>query len=359
MILRLLSIVSLAIGLSGLALLIEGHIAPAVIAHLAAAVIGRYAAVVSDNRRSGNHWFQTALSFCLPFIGPYAAFALSDAMKHKKTGTLSQEFAVYLNDAATFRESVPIVDSEAPLAEDVVSMTDILKNPLSEAEQRMAVENLSSMETPHAIEALRKVIDSNSGEGRFFAMTALAQLEERLFAKLQSLEESIATGRLDGPDVCLETAKTYLDFSYYQLAQDARREEFLSKAMVMLDKTMADKVFDPEAWILAGRIALLRSDGEKALNYFNQYLKLLPNSVKGLLWRAETWFMLGNFEQVRLDCLSILEYGGPPDSFSDTVMFWAETTGTDWDPEDQHGTQTHGTRRLHTRTRPTRTWHSA
>ncbi len=352
----LLAAFSLLVGILAFALLLTGVVWLALLLHLLSASAGGYAAALSDSRRSGEHWFPAAVAFCLPFAGPFSAFLLSESVKRKKTGRLSEEFAIYLSDAATFRESVPVADAEAPPAAEVVPMADILANPVSEAEQRVAVENLSSMETPVAIGALRKVIDSGVGEGRFFAMTALSRLEERLFAKLQTLEEAIEAGRQGGSDAFLEKAKAYLDFSYYQLAQDARRDEYLAKAREALGTAMEGGVFDPEAWIILGRIELLQRNGKAALDCFNAYLALAPESVKGLLWRAEAWFMLGEFDSVRDDCLGVLEFGGPPDSFRETVMFWAESTGNEWDPEDRSQTQTRGTRRIHTRSAPSGVW---
>lgn len=345
----LLAVAALAASLLGLALLLNGQVWLALVLHIVAAAVGGYAAILSDSRRSGEHWFQAAIAFCLPVAGPFAAFLLSEAVKRKKTGRLSEEFAVYLNDAATFRESVPVTDSEVPSADEMVPLSDILANPVSEAEQRVAVENLSNMETPMAMAALRKVIDSGAGEGRFFAMTALGQLEERLFSKLQALEESIESGRTSDPDVFLEAARTYLDFSYFQLAQDARREEFLAKAKDMAEKAMRQGGFDPETWILVGRIELLQGNTAEAKRCFDSYLEAFPESPKGLLWRAEAWFALGEYDQVRNDCLQVLEFGGAPSLFRETVMFWAESTATEWDPEDREG-HTRATRRVHTRT---------
>ncbi|MDR3211901.1 MAG: tetratricopeptide repeat protein [Planctomycetota bacterium] len=307
--------------------------------HSLAALLGGIAGINSDNRRSGRHWYPPSLAFCLPIIGPFFAYLLSESVKWKRTGSLSEEFALYLNDAASIKESVKQSDIEAPPTEELVSMADIISNPLNDVEQRVAVENLSSMETPSAMAVLRKVIDSGTGgEGRFFAMTAMARLEERIFSSIQRLEESIAVGRQSGPDVCLETAKNYLDFSYYQLAKDARRDEYLEKAREWLGRCMQENAFDPEAWIMLGRIELQQNNPQKALDCFNTFLRLIPRSRKGLLWRAEAWYMLGNYDQVRRDCLSVLELGCLVDNFHETIMFWAENSMSPWVAEERdHG----------------------
>lgn len=328
----ILALVSLLAGGAGLYLLLVGggpilmgsepYLAAA--CHVLSGFFGFHSAKIADSRRVGGHWFQLAVSFGIPFFGGIVAFYLSETLKNKKTGHLADEFAVYLSDAATFRESVPISDLEAPPAEDVVSLADILAHPVSESEQRIAVENLASMETPMAMEILRKVIESDDGEGRFFAMTALGQVEDKMLTKLQALEEDLDSGRDESPAALMGAARTYLDFSYYQLAQDERRSEYLGKAKKLLERALADPDADPEGLILLGRIELLNYNTKDALARFNAYLAKNPASRPGLLWRAEAWFMLGEYARVREDCQKALDLDQTQDNIRETAIFWAE-----------------------------------
>ncbi len=314
--------VSLAGGGLGISYLFGGDPLFAAVCHLVSAGLGGYAAILSDNRRLGAHWFQPAVAACLPFLGGFAAFFLSEAVKRKKTGRLAEEFAVYLNDAASFRESVPVCDATAPDPGDLVPLADILANPVSESEQRVAVENLASMETPAAMEILRKVIDSDSGEGRFFAMTALGQMEEKLLGKLQELEEDLSSGRESGPEALVLTARTYLDFSYYELAQDARRYEYLTRAGDLLERALKDADCPDDAWILLGRVRLLQFNGAGALGCFNSFLRRNPDDQAGLLWRAEAWYLLGDFARVREDCARACRLGPIPPNIRNSAEFW-------------------------------------
>lgn len=318
----LLALTSFAAGCLGAASLLRGGFALALLCHAAAAVLGRHAALISDSRRLGMHSFQTAFSLCVPFFGGCAAFFLSEAVKRKKTGALADDFAVYLNDAASFRESVPVTDAEAPSPDELVPLADILANPVSEAEQRIAVENLAGMETPAAMEILRGVIDADSGEGRFFAMTALGQMEEKLLFRLQRLEEDIASGRFSGTDILRDAARTYLDFSYYQLAQEARRADYLERAGELLEQALEDPECDDDAWILLGRVRLLRADAREAMKCFDAYVGRNPEEQLGYLWRAEAWFELREFGLLRTDCRRAMDLGPLPGNISGAVLFW-------------------------------------
>ena len=143
-----------------------------------------------------------------------------------------------------------------------------------------------------------------------------------MLAKLQRQEGDIASGRADGPEALMETARTCMDFSYYQLAQDARREECLARAEELLEKVTAGPDPDPEAWILLGRAALFRYDGRRAMECFNAFLRHNPDSGRGMLWRAEAAYLMGDFARVRADCAAALTRGDVSDAMLSSARFW-------------------------------------
>lgn len=307
----------------GVFLVFRGETAIAVAFHAMAALLGGRAAVISDGRRLGSHFFQNAVAFCLPFFGGVISFLLAESIKRKKIGRLSEEFAVYLNDAATFRESVSAAEAEVPPSEDLVSLADILASPVSEAEQRIAVENLAGMETPDAIGILRQVAESDTGEGRLFAMTALGQIEERLLGKLLRLEERLrAEEGTAPPETLVETARAYIDFSYFRLVQDTRSNEYLVRAGELLERAAAYAETEDDARILLGRVRLMQYDGEGARACFDAYLAKKPDNQAGFLWRAEANYMLGRCAEVREDCLRAHRLGPIPANIRASTDFW-------------------------------------
>ncbi len=318
----LLFCLSAAAGCFGLVRLLAGDFPVAAAGHAASAALGGWAAVLSDNRRLGRHVFQAALACSLPFFGGMTACVLSEAVKRKQTGSLADEFAVYLNDAASFRESVPVGDMEAPPQEHLAPLYDILAGNATEAEQRIAVENLVSMETPAAMDILRRVVETNKGEGRFFAMTALGQMEEKLLARLQRQEEAIASGRDAGVRPLLEAAGTYIDFVYYRIAQDARRFDYLRRAAELLEAALEKEDCPDSVLLTLGRAHLLSYDGDAALARFNDYLALYPGNAVGLIWRAEAWHLLGDFSRVQDDCRAARRQGDIPAGIRSSVLFW-------------------------------------
>jgi tetratricopeptide (TPR) repeat protein len=323
----LMAIGSLACGSLGWIGLLAGDWPAALGLHLAAAALGWRAAVVSDKRRLGEHWFQFFVSGCVPFLGGVIAFILSESVKLGRSGALAEEFAVYLNDSASFRESVPIKEQEVPEPGQLVSLADILASPVSEAEQRIAVEHLAGMETPAAIDILHRVIESNTGDSKFFAMTAIGQLEEKLLSKIQRLEEDIKSGRESDSRILIDAARSYLDFSYFQLAQESLRQDYLKRAGELLETALARADCEPGALILLGRVRLLEFDPERALACFDSLLEIQPGDPAGLLWRAEAWYLLGDYAKTREDCLSAARTDRIPDNIRGAVDFWLSGPG--------------------------------
>ena len=342
----LLAVCSLAFGCFGLERSLAGENPIALFCHVLAAASGGVAAVHSDSRRLGRHLFHAVLAAGMPFFGGCTAFFLSEAVKRKRTGSLADEFAVYLNDAASFRESVPVTDADIPVTENLAPLYDILIGNSSESEQRIAVENLVSMETPAAMEILRRVAEANTGEGRFFALTALGQLEEKLLGKLQREEEFIASGRDGGVTPLLETAGTYIDFVYYRIATDLRKGDYLERAAALLETALNKEGCPDSALLQLGKVKLLSYDGLAAIDCFNAWLERHPDEPAGLVWRAEAWYVLGNYVQVRADCRAAARSGDVPAGIRPSVSFWLSGAEENGDTGDRGETLVLGEERV-------------
>lgn len=322
----LLGTTALCAAIAGSGAVLEQDFTVAVMAHFAAAVTGGGAGAIADRRRLGTHFFPWIMAFTLPLFGGSAAYFLLEAMKKPRTGRLLEEYADYLNDAASHKESVPLMESSAPA--DPVSLGDVLSNPASDAEQRIAIEYLADMETQAAFEILRKAVSSAGREAYFFAMTAMTQMEDKMLANLGELEDAISQigERRADVELLLKTAAAYVDFVYYQFAGGERRSEYLYRAKTLLlcaldnHATGASEI--NAALILLGRVKLALNDGEGAAKYFSQYIERNPERNLGYLWRAEAWYTLGKYALLREDCTAAREIGGIPPNMLAVLEFW-------------------------------------
>lgn len=326
----LLGALSLCAAIAGSFAIIAQNLPGIVVAHLLAATTGGCAGAVADRRRLGAHFFPWIMAFTMPFFGGSAAYFLLETMKRPRTGRLLEDYAAYLNDAASYRESVPILERSAPT--ESVSLGDVLSNPASDAEQRIAIEYLAEMETQAGFEILRKAVASAGREAYFFAMTAVTQMEDKMLAQLGELEDAVRNsgeGQAD-EELLVKTATAYIDFIYYQFATGERRSEYLRRAETLLrnalDRHATGAREINEALILLGRVKLALNDGESAAKCFSKHIERNPSRSLGYLWRAEAWHMLGNYARLREDCRRARELGEIPPNMLAVLDFWLPET---------------------------------
>lgn len=324
----LLGALSLSAASVGFIAVLTQHFFWVIPAHCMAAITGAYAGSIADKRRLGKQSFPWVMALTVPLLGGIAAYFLLETMKKPKTGTLLEEYAVYLNDAASYRDSVPVLERKMPKTAELVSLADVLTNPSSEAEQRIAVEHLVDMETQAAIEILRKVITSSNKEGYFFAMTAMTQMEDKMLTSLHELEYSITLVGEEhvALEVLLKTAVTYIDFIYYQFAVGERRTECLQRVKTLLRRVLDSPAITTsernEALILLGRVKLQMNDGAAATKCFSRYIAHNPDHPLGYLWRAEAWYILGKYERLREDCRKVQQMESVPSNMRGIMDFW-------------------------------------
>lgn len=323
-----LATLSLCSAVLGAYAILGENCAQVALAHLLAALTGGAAGTIADRRRLGRHFFPWILSFAIPLFGGVGVYFLLQNMKKPWSGKLMEEYTAYLDDAASFRESVPITDQTAPTAPvplgDVLSVTD------SEAEQRIAIEYLSEMETPAAVEVLRKAASTAGSEAYFFSMTALTQMEDKMLARLDELEDAIKRSgetEADG-DLLIQTAAAYLDFIYYHFVTGETRTEYLQRAQALLDHVLERNATGSseldESLLLSGRVQLGMGNARMAIKYFNRYIARNPQQWNGYLWRAEAWYRSGDYGRVREDCAKADKISGITQNMRYVTDFWLE-----------------------------------
>lgn len=322
----LLGAISLCAAIAGSNAMLAQDFTVVLLAHFLAAITGGGAGAVADRRRLGARFFPWVMAFTVPLFGGSAAYFLLETMKKPRTGKLLEEYAAYLNDAASYRESVPVSEGSAPT--EVVSLGDVLSNPASDAEQRIAIEYLADMETQGACGILRKAVSSAGREAYFFAMTAMTQMEDNMLAQLGELEDAVRQSGESRADAALllKTAAAYIDFIYYQFAAGERRSEYLHRAEALLLRALDGRSTGAgevnKALILLGRVKLGLNDGEGAATCFSQYIERNPDRNLGYLWRAEAWYKLGKYALLREDCRAAREIGGISQNMQAVLGFW-------------------------------------
>ena len=259
----------------------------------------------------------------VPALGPVLAWIHLVGARTVPRGTLMQDYSEHL-DATAHAGQQEHTRSEAiaPVPEQLASLADVISSDASDDYKRSAIENLARMETPQAVDVLRKTLAHPSVEVRFYAAGALDHLERRLATRVEALERQLASAGGTDPVVLFALAQACFDHSYYHVATDRRRTAQLEKALTHARHAL-DANGDVNAWILSGRTLLeLHRYGEAEI-CFQRYLTIRPDDVKGLLWHAEALFRLGRFKAVRATCAKARRVGTVPARMEAAVWMWA------------------------------------
>lgn len=326
---------SLACALAGCAAALAENLPLLVLFHCLAAASGAQAGALADKRRIGRQFFPWIMALTVPLFGGIGAFFLLETMKRSSSHAILEGYTAYLqdiNDAATYRESVPVRAQAMTETSEMVSLADVLANPASEAEQRIAIEHLADMESKSAFEILRRVVATPGTAGYFFAMTAMTQMEDKMLTRLQELEDALRTDgvREANVEMLLKAAQAYIDFIYFQFAVGERRQEYLERAWTLLSLVLDDPEASASelgtALLLMGRVNLWQHDAASALRSFSQYIERRPDLPQGYLWRAEAWYLQGDFARVRQDCLTASQLKGLSQKMQELIDLWLQSS---------------------------------
>lgn len=311
----LIAAVGLGTGLAALLFLNEGQWGAALAAHLASGCCG------ARTLRLGV--FGWAMGLGIPALGGTGCALLAAAAHWDNSAEgVGQAYTHYIDASERLGEDLlPQPAAVRPHPESVDSLADVLWSEAPREEKRLAVLALAQLETPQAVEVLRRALGLSDPEVRFYAASVLGRLEERLNLRLQSLEEAIASGRQADAGLHLRVAQSCYDFVYYGLVEGAQRAEVLEKALHHARRGHKAGA-GPAAWLLLGRVHLARQEWQRAEAIFSHYIDLVPADQQGFLWRAETRYCMGAFAGLAADCRRARELGVVPRRIEAALALW-------------------------------------
>ncbi|UZP67396.1 HEAT repeat domain-containing protein [Desulfovibrio mangrovi] len=226
-------------------------------------------------------------------------------------------------------------------AEDEVairrSMDDLLREELAtqpivdillggdEDLKRGAIMLLKRMKSPRAIRLLKESLSDVSTEVRFFAHTALSQLEEDAMERLEKAEELAASG---DSRAIRDYAVTCRDYAHSGLPEASMKTYYLEEARKLFRQYLDKEKQDYATHIEIGKICIELKDHTAALNTFSFALDYPETHLEGRLGRCWVYYDMRDWQQLRREMYT-MRVNKPDTRDSDEFnralyVFWAQ-----------------------------------
>lgn len=299
-----------ALGLAALPSAWAGDLVPLAVLHLAGA-LGVIAALRLRRQVDDS---AALIALVIPLLGPALAWWQVVGPAAAAPDALAMQGVPVIPERAWLGQ-----ERETPDPAALAPLEDVLHSDASDGLKRSAVESLARLETPEAVQVLRRCLAHASTEVRACAISALGHLERRLAGRIAALETAVRDS--DDAVTRLHLAQAYFDCSYYHVATDQRRRRLLEQALAAAERATTGG--GAQALILAGRILLELERFAEAEEFFARHLAQQGADVKGLLWHAEALFRQGRYREVRIACARVRALGGVPERMEPAMWMWA------------------------------------
>ena len=249
-------------------------------------------------------WAVTAMcmTLALPligFLGFVAVYALV-ASGPKGRGDLLRDFQEYISYDATVM-TLPRRGED----EDRFLMQEVDVSPLREilsgkdlALKRGAILSLSRLPRPEAVALLKGALADTSREIRYYASTALSDMEkdfnDRIFRLVREVERTPTAIERH-----VELARIVLDYAEAGLLDEGMVRYFLDVGLRALDKAVLVAASDSRIDLLAARLQRRAGNFERAEEAIQRYAIAAPGDPEAALIGAEIAFERGDVDRAR------------------------------------------------------------
>lgn len=300
----------------GMWMLLEGHIAAAVIIHIFSALLGIWAAVHSA-QRGHSVLFDVIVAFFIPIAGGIICALASQIEASKVRGDVAADYMRHI-DPEEYRTFFEENQSEfRPEPEKLQPLSDILYSRAPLSQKRIAIEALAQMECPESVKILRDALCMDSVEVRFFAASVLTRLEANLSTRMQELEAKAP----DDAEGLYELAQASFDYAFFGMAEGNRKNRYLDAAYSYAKKS--DEAEETaQACLLLGRIELERHNFDQAEEYFSKALTMHNSGSSAIIWQAEAALENRDFTEVIRICKHAIDKGIVPEKIKNAIEYW-------------------------------------
>ncbi len=223
--------------------------------------------------------------------------------------------------------------ASAPDMQNMLSMgglQDVLRHAGSSNKRLSAVLETRRMSSRDAIPILKLALKDSADDVRLLAYSMLDGKENEINLKIRTLLEELEVAAAElHPQLHAALAQHYWELVYMGLAQGSVLEHMLSSAQRHIGYAIEGQS-TPQAWLLAGRIALEQQRLDAAEQAFAEAERLGMDAAQLASYRAEVAFCRRDFAAI----YGWLEQLGPDDRqrspFAALTHYWKGSKGASW-----------------------------
>lgn len=248
-------------------------------------------------------WAVTAMCMALPvpllgFLGFVVVYALVTSGTRGR-GELLRDFQEYISYDPSVAAQARARPGERFIMDevDVAPLRDILTGH-DLALKRGAILSLSRLPRPEAVTLLKGALADPAREIRYYASTALSDMErefnDRIFRLVREIEAAPTAVERH-----TELARIVLDYTEAGLLDEGMVRFFLDVGLRALDKARLVATQDRRIDLLMGRLQHRARDLEGASASLARYVEAVPNDRDAVLLAAEIEFERGRLARAR------------------------------------------------------------
>ena len=278
-------------------------------------------------------WFGLLTALCALASALGVGLCLIAALAHRYFLTKAQPFDDW------YAELFP--EEEHALAEDlygdllrtlhrlsgpqyVVPFIDVIRHG-SRDQKQMAIGLMSRHFRREFAPALREALGDTDNSVRIQAATAIANVENRFYERLQQLRK--LAEEEPSPATELQLARQFDDYAFTGLLDADREMRNREEALVRYQSYLEQRPDDVRANLALVRLYVKMDKPLEALTALERAPRGTVNSMEMAAWRMEALYRIGGFEAIRgiaKDLVDGERDGRPiPPAFASAVRLWA------------------------------------
>ncbi len=205
---------------------------------------------------------------------------------------------------------------------DIAPLADLIHGEVDVEIKRSAIENLSQIRNPEAIDLLLELRADDSAEIRFYATSALTRIkkdfDEELDAAKMEMKKNIYK-----VSARIFLAKTYLHYARSHLLDETTSQAYEQEALYHLRYAATTPYVNEDDYWLMFEIYQAQGEWYKALDTLVT-LELREKSDRAslILTRCETLFRLGRYSEITQELQKLKSIRDLPPDKQSTIAWW-------------------------------------